>query len=46
MSGLVDAEELKSGELIGVNKDTSLIIEKLPNDYDSRVKAMEVDERP
>ena len=30
----------------GVNKDSYLILEKLPCEYDSRVKAMEVDERP
>jgi len=41
--GLVPADELKPGDLIGVNKDTFLILEKLPSEYDSRVKAMEVD---
>ena len=44
--GLVDAKELKPGELVGVNKDSYLILDKLPAEYDSRVKAMEVDERP
>jgi len=44
--GLVDAQELKPGDLVGVNKDSFLILEKLPDEYDSRVKAMEVDERP
>ncbi|KAI3380126.1 hypothetical protein SNEBB_008671 [Seison nebaliae] len=44
--GLVDPEEMKPGDLIGVNKDSYLILEKLPVEYDSRVKAMEVDERP
>jgi len=44
--GLVEPNELKPGELIGVNKDSYLVLEKLPNEYDSRVKAMEVDERP
>jgi 26S proteasome regulatory subunit T5 len=29
-----------------VNKDSYLVLEKLPVEYDSRVKAMEVDERP
>jgi ATP-dependent 26S proteasome regulatory subunit len=33
-------------DLIGVNKDSYLILDKLPAEYDSRVKAMEVDERP
>ena len=31
---------------MGVNKDSYLVLEKLPAEYDSRVKAMEVDERP
>lgn len=44
--GLVPPEELKPGDLVGVNKDTYLILEKLPAEYDARVKAMEVDERP
>lgn len=34
------------GDLVGVNKDSYLILEKLPAEFDSRVKAMEVDERP
>ena len=44
--GLVDPEDLKPGDLIGVNKDSYLILEKLPAEYDSRVKAMEVEEKP
>ncbi|PHZ17800.1 26S proteasome subunit P45 [Rhizopus microsporus ATCC 52813] len=44
--GLVDPAELKPGDLIGVNKDSYLILDKLPAEYDSRVKAMEVDEKP
>jgi len=45
--GLVDSEELKPGDLIGVNKDSYLILDTLPAEYDSRrVKAMEVDEKP
>jgi len=44
--GLVDASELKPGDLVGVNKDSYLVLDKLPPEYDSRVKAMEVDERP
>ena len=31
---------------MGTNKDSYLILEKLPVEYDSRVKAMEVDEKP
>ncbi|KXJ12184.1 26S proteasome regulatory subunit 6A-B [Exaiptasia diaphana] len=44
--GLVEPENLTPGDLVGVNKDSYLILEKLPAEYDSRVKAMEVDERP
>jgi 26S proteasome regulatory subunit T5 len=40
--GLVEVEELKPGDLVGTNKDSYLILEKLPAEYDSRVKAMEV----
>ncbi|KAK4183109.1 26S proteasome regulatory subunit-like protein [Podospora australis] len=44
--GLVDPEKLKPADLIGVNKDSYLILDTLPAEYDSRVKAMEVDEKP
>lgn len=44
--GLVDPAKLKPGDLVGVNKDSYLILDTLPVEYDSRVKAMEVDERP
>uniref|UniRef100_A0A0D9VMA6 AAA+ ATPase domain-containing protein n=1 Tax=Leersia perrieri TaxID=77586 RepID=A0A0D9VMA6_9ORYZ len=44
--GLVDPEKLKPGDLVGVNKDSYLILDTLPSEYDSRVKAMEVDEKP
>ncbi|KAI8330885.1 proteasome 26S subunit ATPase 3 [Chlamydoabsidia padenii] len=44
--GLVDPETLKPGDIIGVNKDSYLILDTLPAEYDSRVKAMEVDEKP
>jgi 26S proteasome regulatory subunit T5 len=44
--GLVPPEELKPGDLVGVNKDSYLVLEKLPTEFDSRVKAMEVDEKP
>lgn len=44
--GLVDAEKLKPGDLVGVNKDSFLILDTLPAEYDARVKAMEVDEKP
>jgi 26S proteasome regulatory subunit T5 len=58
--GLVDSEKLKPGDLIGVNKESFLVLDQLPAEYfihyflhfltavryDSRVKAMEVDEKP
>jgi len=44
--GLVDVSQLKPSDLVGTNKDSYLILEKLPAEFDSRVKAMEVDERP
>lgn len=45
-TGLIDHETLKPGELIAVNKDTYTPYEKLPPEYDSRVRSMEVDEKP
>lgn len=44
--GVVDHSSLKPGDLIGVNKDSYLVLDTLPAEYDSRVKAMEVDEKP
>lgn len=44
--GLVDVDKLTPGDLIGVNKDSYLVLDTLPAEYDSRVKAMEVEERP
>ncbi|KAJ1897345.1 26S proteasome regulatory subunit 6A [Coemansia sp. IMI 209127] len=44
--GLVPTNELTAGDLIGVHKDSFLILEKLPAEYDSRVKVMEVEEKP
>ncbi|KAH3900238.1 probable 26S protease regulatory subunit 6A [Saccharomycodes ludwigii] len=46
MVGLVDPKLLKPNDLVGVNKDSYLILDTLPSEYDSRVKAMEVDEKP
>ncbi|TEB22758.1 26S proteasome subunit P45 [Coprinellus micaceus] len=46
MIGLVPPEKLTPGDLVGVNKDSYLILDTLPVEFDSRVKAMEVDERP
>uniref|UniRef100_A0A914RIC1 Uncharacterized protein n=1 Tax=Parascaris equorum TaxID=6256 RepID=A0A914RIC1_PAREQ len=39
---VVDLTALNAGN----NPDSYLVLEKLPAEYDSRVKAMEVDERP
>uniref|UniRef100_A0A0A9WYK0 AAA+ ATPase domain-containing protein n=1 Tax=Lygus hesperus TaxID=30085 RepID=A0A0A9WYK0_LYGHE len=44
--GLVDVDFLKPGDLVGVNKDSFLILERLPVEYDPRIRAMEVDEKP
>ena len=46
VAGLVEPEKLKPGDLVGVNKDSYLILDTLPSEYDSRVKAMEEDRRP
>jgi 26S proteasome regulatory subunit T5 len=46
MIGLVDNETLKPNDLVGVNKDSYLVLDTLPAEYDSRVKTMEVDEKP
>jgi 26S proteasome regulatory subunit T5 len=43
---MLDHTEMKPGDLIAVNKDSYIVYEKLPPEYDQRVKAMEVDERP
>lgn len=44
--GIIDIKTIKPMDLVGVNKDTYLIYQKLPAEYDSRVKAMELDEKP
>ena len=44
--GMVEPEDLSPGDLVGVNKESYLILDKLPPEYDSRVKAMEIDEKP
>jgi ATP-dependent 26S proteasome regulatory subunit len=36
---------LKLGDLVGLNKDNYLILDTLLYEYDSHVKAMEVDEK-
>ncbi|KNH06009.1 hypothetical protein XU18_3066 [Perkinsela sp. CCAP 1560/4] len=44
--GLVDPNTLKPGDLVGTNRDSYLILDRLPAEYDSRAKAMVVDEKP
>lgn len=46
MNRLIKQSSFFPSDLVGVNKDSYLILENLPQEYDSRVKAMEVDERP
>ncbi len=46
IGGVVDYNLLKPGDLIGVNADSYVVLDTLPAEYDSRVKAMEVDEKP
>lgn len=45
-TGFIKAQDLEPSDIIAVNRDTYMIYEKLPQHFDSRVKAMEVDERP
>merc|ERR1719313_1339406 len=44
--GLVPHKDLKPMDLVGANKDSYLVLDKLPPEYDSRVQGMEVDEKP
>ncbi|WUR04087.1 proteasome subunit RPT5 (RPT5) [Vairimorpha necatrix] len=46
MLGLVNENELKPGELVALHKETNIIFEKLPPNYDTKVKAMELDTKP
>lgn len=46
MIGLVPADKIKPGDLVGVQKESYLILDTLPAQFDNRVKAMEVDEKP
>lgn len=46
VTGMIRAEELEPSELVAVNRDTYIIYEKLPQHFDSRVRAMEVETRP
>jgi 26S proteasome regulatory subunit T5 len=44
--GLVPANDLKPSDIVAVNRDTYIIYEKMPANYDPRVKAMELDTKP
>lgn len=44
--GLVPAKKLKPGDLIGDNKDSYLVLDASPAEYDSCMKSMLVDKRP
>lgn len=44
--GFVDAKDLKVGDIVGVNKDTFLIMQALPRGFDTRVQAMEIIDKP
>lgn len=37
---------MEPNDIVGVNKDSYLILDALPKEYDSRVKAMELEEKP
>ncbi|XP_050080655.1 26S proteasome regulatory subunit 6A-like [Anopheles maculipalpis] len=44
--GIVDVEKLQPNDVVGVNRDTYLIMDVLPKERDPRVQAMQVTERP
>ncbi|KAL0237226.1 hypothetical protein PCE1_000623 [Barthelona sp. PCE] len=44
--GLLRNSGLKTGDLIACKRDSYLLVEKLPTEFDARVQAMELDERP
>lgn len=44
--GLININDVKPMDMVSVNKDTYLIYQKLPAEYDQRVKSMELDEKP
>eukprot|EP00769_Ergobibamus_cyprinoides_P002241 gnl/Ergobibamus_cyprinoides/335.p1 GENE.gnl/Ergobibamus_cyprinoides/335~~gnl/Ergobibamus_cyprinoides/335.p1 ORF type:complete len:426 (+),score=124.54 gnl/Ergobibamus_cyprinoides/335:1737-3014(+) len=46
VAGLVERSDLHPGDAVGVNKDSYLILEALPTEYDGRVSAMEVSDKP
>ncbi|KAK8820562.1 hypothetical protein WA577_006622 [Blastocystis sp. JDR] len=44
--GMLYGKELRAGDLVGINKDTCMIYQLLPTEYDKRVKAMLLEEKP
>lgn len=46
MIGLVPPEQLRPGDLVALHKDSNVVFEKLPTNYDVKVKSMELDEKP
>ena len=45
-AGFIENSDLKVGNLIAVNRDNYFMVKKLPNEFDYRVKAMELEEKP
>nr|UXY87639.1 26S protease regulatory SU 6A [Cryptomonas curvata] len=45
-SGLLDLHNIRLNTLVAVNRDNHFIIQKLPIEYDHRVKVMEIEEKP
>lgn len=46
LMGLIGSENLRPGDGVALHKETHIIFDKLPTDFDTRVKAMELDEKP
>jgi 26S proteasome regulatory subunit T5 len=44
--GLVSPFDLRPGDLVALHKEMNIIIEKLPPNFDNKVKAMELTEKP
>ena len=44
--GMLYGKEIHPGDLVGINKDTCMLYQTLPTEYDKRVKAMLLDEKP
>jgi|Transcript_31921 26S proteasome regulatory subunit T5 len=45
-SGFIKKNQINIGNLVAVNRDSYCMIKKLPHEFDYRVKAMELDEKP